>query len=80
MPLAISAADANRNFSTMLRQVRSGRSYTVTAHGRPVARILPITTERGVTVAARTSLFRRLRAAKVQAVGAWTRDSLYGDR
>ena len=39
---AVSSADANRRFSEILRKVRDGRSVTVTSHGKPVARIVPI--------------------------------------
>ncbi|TIP01752.1 MAG: type II toxin-antitoxin system prevent-host-death family antitoxin, partial [Mesorhizobium sp.] len=41
MDEAVSAADANRRFSYILREVREGQSYVVTSHGRPVARIVP---------------------------------------
>src|SRR5690606_18296269 len=42
---SISAAEANRQFSQMLRGVREeGATYVVTAHGRPVARIVPVDT------------------------------------
>ena len=34
----ISAAEANRQFSALLREVRKGRQYVVTSHGRPIAR------------------------------------------
>ena len=37
MDETVSAAEANRAFSRLLRGVRAGRSYLVTAHGRPVA-------------------------------------------
>lgn len=73
----VSAADANRQFSTILRQVRDGRAYTVTSHGRPVARIVPISSQYAVTIAARTALFARLRSSPVHPVGTWTRDELY---
>ena len=53
--MAISAAEANRQFSSVLRQVRDGRAYTVTSHGRPVAKIIPITAEHAVTAAARAA-------------------------
>ena len=39
---AISAADANRSFSSLLRCVREGHSVVVTSHGKPIARIVPI--------------------------------------
>ena len=41
MEEAVSAADANRRFSLLLRGVREGRSYVVTSHGKPVARLIP---------------------------------------
>ena len=42
MNKAVSAADANRRFSELLRTVKKGRSVVVTSHGKPVARITPI--------------------------------------
>ena len=80
MSAAISAADANRNFSTVLRQVREGRSYVVTSHGQPVARIVPVQAGEHLTRAARAALFDRLRAAATQGIGSWRRDELYGRR
>lgn len=81
MSLAISAADANREFSRVLRDVRDGRTYTVTSHGRPVARIVPVGQADTARVHARAALLARLEAARVrtgsQAPGRWTRDELY---
>jgi prevent-host-death family protein len=77
MSLAISAADANRSFSRVLREVRDGRAFTVTSHGRPIAKIVPIGADYTVTSAARAALFARLRSAPVQRVERWTRDDLY---
>ena len=74
---AIAAAEANRQFSVVLRQVRNGSSFIVTAHGRPVARIVPIRMSDHVTARGRTALLRRLRRAPVVDVGRWTRDELY---
>jgi len=42
MDRAISAAEANRKFSQLVQGVREGRSYVVTSHGKPVAKISPI--------------------------------------
>ena len=39
---AVSAADANRRFSELLRTVKKGGSVVVTSHGKPVAKISPI--------------------------------------
>jgi prevent-host-death family protein len=79
MEKAISAADANRNFSRLLRDVKEGRSYVVTAHGRPVARIAPIQTKESTSseANARTSLLARLRREPIVNIGRWKRDDLY---
>jgi prevent-host-death family protein len=76
---AISAAEANREFSAVLRGVRRGRSYVVTSHGRPVARIVPVTSGEEIGHAARATLFKRLEKAPVLAIPRWTRDELYED-
>lgn len=77
MEKAISAADANRNFSQLLREVREGQSFVVTSHGRPVARLAPF--RNGVTTGAdaRLRLLKRLRAQPLVNVGRWKRDELY---
>jgi prevent-host-death family protein len=75
MEKSISAADANRNFSTVLREVREGHSYIVTTHGKPVAKILPVNrTSRSDT---RSSLLTRLRSEEVCDAGPWRRDEIY---
>jgi prevent-host-death family protein len=76
MEKAISAADANRKFSQLLRDVKEGQSYLVTSHGHPVARIEPIT-RRHSGGSARSSLLSRLRAGRVTDIGRWNRDELY---
>lgn len=77
MAHVLSAAEANRTFSAVLRVVRAGKSVTVTSHGRPVARIVPVRTGDHVTNTARRTLFKRLKAARVSDVGRWTRDELH---
>ena len=76
---AISAADANRNFSQLLREVKEGRSYVVTSHGRPVARIEPVQRKQNRSAAngARALLLGRLRRERVVRIGRWKRDELY---
>lgn len=76
MEKAISAADANRNFSKVLREVSEGRSYVVTNHGRPVARIAPVRNDSALADA-RKALMKRLRKEPVVKVGRWKRDDLY---
>lgn len=78
MDEAISAADANRSFSRLLRRVREGRSVVVTSHGQPVAKLVPISKYDNKTArGARAALLTRLRAEPVVDVGSWTRDELY---
>jgi prevent-host-death family protein len=76
MEKAITAADANRKFSQVLREVREGQSYVVTSHGRAVARITPFKEDRAASNA-RSSLLNRLRSERVVRVGRWKRDELY---
>ena len=77
MDRAVSAADANRRFSELLRTVKKGRSVTVTSHGKPVAKILPVVEDERAAKGARAALFARLRTERVANVGHWTRDELY---
>ena len=79
MEEAVSAADANRRFSLLLRGVREGRSYVVTSHGKPVARLIPAGKSDGSATKARTALLSRLEAQPVATAGSWTRDELYED-
>ena len=79
MEESITAAAANREFSRVLRSVRVGKSYVVTSHGRPVAKIVPIMDDRRTAIAARDRLLDRLRSRKAIDIGQWTRDELYED-
>jgi prevent-host-death family protein len=77
---AVSAADANREFSKLLRRVRQGQSFVITSHGRAVAKIVPMSGDEKVRAAARATLFKRLRGPGRQRsvnIGPWTRDELY---
>jgi prevent-host-death family protein len=77
----ISAAEANRSFSRLLRGVREGRTYVVTVHGHPIARLMPISESRSaddrMREAAKRELLRRLESQPVIDIGRWTRDELY---
>jgi prevent-host-death family protein len=79
MNKAISAAEANRNFSRVLREVRHGASYVVAAHGRPVAKIVPVAEGEDDRAAARRTLLARLEKQKARDIGPWTRAELYED-
>ena len=79
MEKAVSAADANRRFSELLRTVKKGRSVLVTSHGKPVARVTPVIEDERAAEAARSALFARLRKGRAGNAGRWTRDELYDD-
>lgn len=79
MEKAVSAADANRNLSQLLRGVRQGRSYIVTSHGKPIARLVPVESSNPVASGARSALLARLHAQRSVNVGRWNRDELYED-
>lgn len=79
MDKIVSAAEANRSFSRLLRGVRDGDSYLVTAHGRPVARIVPVGDDDAMRDKAREILLARLRSQPARDVGSWTRNELYDD-
>ena len=80
MEKPVSAADANRKFSKLLRTVREGHSYVVTSHGKAVAKIVPVEKNGSVARGARTALVKRLRSEPVVTIGPWSRDDLYEDK
>jgi len=80
MEKAISAANANRNLSELLRGVRQGRSYIVTSHGKPIARLAPVESSNPVAVGARNALLARLHSQRIVDIGRWKRrEELYED-
>lgn len=74
----ISAADANRRFSQLLRGVREDHAtYVVTSHGKPVAKITPIDAASGISAKAHALLLARLKTQPALNAGRWTRGELY---
>ena len=73
---AISAGDANRYFSKLLRQVAKGEVFTVLSRGKHVATISPADSASGERAAARLNLFKRLRQQAPSGARNWTRDKL----
>ena len=74
----ISASEANRSFSSLLRQVAQGQRFTVFSHGRAVATIAPAEQDKAAQGTARRALLTRL--ATQAATGTprdWQRDDLY---
>lgn len=76
----VSAAEANRQFSRLIREVQQGKTYVVTSHGRPVATITPPQEADVASETAWHSLLDRLRTQRVtNKPSRWTRDELYED-
>lgn len=74
---SVSASDANRNFSALLREVTQGRSYTVLSRGKPVATLGPVQSDDRARKRARKALLARLHAQPATGVRGWSRDELY---
>ena len=77
MSTTVSAADANRDFSKLLRDVRNGDSVVITSHGKPIAKIIPFVTRDPVRAAAKKVLLARLRSQPAIDIGPWTRDEFH---
>lgn len=78
----ISAADANRQFSRVLRDVRAGETITVTSRGQPVARIVPVEPTdlaKAEREEAWRDLLEHLRSRPILNLGRFNRDELYED-
>ena len=74
----ITASDANRNFSGLLRDVASGESILIVSRGTPVAKISPVDAKTEGT-AAKESLLLRLSGQKASGRRDWTRTELYNE-
>ena len=77
----VSAAEANRNFSKILREVGAGASVVVTSRGKPVAVIQPAPEEpkRPSRAEAWSRLRKRLEAQPALNLGRFRRDWAYED-
>ena len=69
----ISATDARRHLPRFLDRVARGESLTITRHGKPVARLLPVTHDRdranqaAARIVERGKHFKRVPSAKLMA-------------
>ena len=73
----VTAADANRQFSSVLREVSQGETFTVVSRGRPVATISPTSAHNAQRSAAKTCLLARLCTQGRTGACNWSRDDLY---
>lgn len=73
----ISAGEAHRHFSSLLREVANGEVFTVLLRGKPVATITPARAGVGEREAAKLNLLARLRQQKPSGTRSLTRNELY---
>jgi prevent-host-death family protein len=73
----ISAAEANRHFSGLLRDVSTGEVVTILSRGKPVATMSPVRAGSGQREAARLNLLQGLKRRHVVGERHWTRAELY---
>lgn len=75
----ITAANANRGFSNLLREVSKGEEITILSRGTPVAKITSVNSKVLHKKAMKNLLLSRLKAQNVTGSRNWTRDDLYND-
>lgn len=75
----VTASEANRHFSRILKSVKNGKAVTLTSHGEVVARIEPATDQDEVREQAWKNLLAELSKKPAIDIGSWTRDELYDD-
>ena len=78
--ISVSATEANRSFSKLLREVGRGKRVEITSHGRKVAVVQPVDDEqeqRANQLVALERLEKHWKELEFIAVGGWTREELY---
>lgn len=73
----VTAAEANRQFSRVLRDISQGEVFTVLSRGKAVATISPAKSSDARRNAAKIALLERLRKRDASGERNWTRDELY---
>jgi prevent-host-death family protein len=73
------AAEANRQFSRILREVRGGETVIVTSHGQAVAKIVPAGDDGVDREEATKRLFARLDAEPLLNLPRISRDEMHND-
>jgi prevent-host-death family protein len=76
----VTATEANRSFSKLLRAVQRGEKVEITSHGRKIAVLSPTEpeeTRRARQLAALDRLEKRWASQEPIVIGHWTRDELY---
>jgi prevent-host-death family protein len=74
---SVSAAEANRQFSRIMREAAAGETVVVTSRGKPVIEIRPVTTATDERQAAFISLMERLGSQTARNLPRASRDDMY---
>ena len=74
---SLSSADANRNFSAVLREVSRGVEILVVSRGKPVAKITGVDLKEKTRAAAKNALLQRLQSQAISGPRNWNRAELY---
>ena len=80
MPITVTATEANRSFSRLLREVAGGKRVVITSHGRKVAVMSPaeeMRPTREQRLAALGKLKETWATQEHITIGPWTREDLY---
>ncbi|MBW1959475.1 MAG: type II toxin-antitoxin system prevent-host-death family antitoxin [Deltaproteobacteria bacterium] len=75
----ITASNANRGFSNLLREVSKGEEIMIISRGTPVAKIISVKSTALQKKAMKNLLLSRLKAQVVTGSRNWTRNELYDD-
>lgn len=80
IPITVTATEANRSLSRLLREVERGKRVVITSHGRKVAVMSPAeqqTPTREQRLAALERLKESWATQEHITIGPWTREELY---
>ena len=75
----VTAANANRGFSNLLREVSKGDEITILSRGTPVAKITSVNSGTLQRNRMKKILLSRLKAQNATGSRNWTRNELYDD-
>ena len=75
----VTATEANRRFSAVLREVSQGQEMTIVSRGKPVATIGPVKTDSIDRRVGKKNLISRLKKSGTSGCRNWTRNELYDD-
>jgi prevent-host-death family protein len=75
----VTAADANRGFSSLLREVGKGEEVTILSRGKPVAKITSVNSAGLQKNKMKKLLLSRLKGQDPSGSRNWSREELYDD-